>query len=90
VLGKAIGVSLFSYVSVKLKLAFLPENMKFKQLIGVAILSGVGFTMSLFIAGLAFGDIPDYLNTAKVGIIIASFVAGLIGYLIIRMSLAKK
>ncbi len=90
VLGKALGVSLFSFISIKIKLAFLPENMQLKQLIGVAILSGVGFTMSLFIAGLAFSDIPDYLNSAKVGIIIASFIAGLIGYMIIRISLVKK
>ncbi|MFC2089879.1 Na+/H+ antiporter NhaA [Bacteroidota bacterium] len=83
-LGKALGVTLFSYLSVRLKLASLPEHANFKHIIGVAILSGVGFTMSLFIGGLAFGDSLVYLNSAKIGIIVGSLVSGITGYLILN------
>ena len=83
-LGKAIGISLFSFISIKLNLASLPANINFVQIIGVAVLSGVGFTMSLFIGGLAFADSMMYLGSAKIGIIAGSVVSGVLGYLILR------
>jgi len=82
--GKTIGVSLFSYIGLKAKISILPNDMNLKQLIGVAILSGVGFTMSLFIGGLAFFDELIYLNSAKLGIIAGSLIAGVIGFLVIQ------
>jgi NhaA family Na+:H+ antiporter len=88
--GKAVGVSIFSYLGIKSKLASLPENINFKQIIGVAVLSGVGFTMSLFISGLAFGDSAAYLNSAKIGIIAGSLASGIVGYLILISSSRKK
>jgi NhaA family Na+:H+ antiporter len=85
-LGKAIGVSLFSYIALKTDLASLPENTSFIQIVGVAVLSGVGFTMSLFIGGLAFPSNMVFLSSAKIGIIVGSVVSGIIGYLILRYS----
>ncbi len=89
-LGKAIGVSLFSYIGIKLKIATLPENTSFIQIIGIAVLSGVGFTMSLFIGGLAFADSMNYLSSAKIGIIAGSVISGVIGYLILRFRGSKQ
>ncbi len=88
-LGKAIGVTLFSYISIKLNISSLPENTSFVQIIGVAILSGVGFTMSLFIGGLAFPDSMVFLSSAKIGIIAGSVISGILGYLILRFGNKK-
>lgn len=86
-MGKAIGVFLFSYLGVKLKLASLPKEINFKLILGVAILSGVGFTMSLFISGLAFFENAIYLNSAKIGIILCSLISGIIGFIVIKQGL---
>ncbi len=88
--GKTIGVFLFTYLSVKIGIASLPENINFKLIFGAAILSGIGFTMSLFIGGLAFTDNLIYLNSAKVGIILASVLSGIIGFIAIKMGLKGK
>lgn len=88
--GKTIGVFLFSYLSVKLKWASLPENINFKLIFGTAILSGLGFTMSLFIGGLAFYDNFTYLSSAKIGIIIASLLSGIVGYVVINSGIKEK
>jgi NhaA family Na+:H+ antiporter len=89
-LGKAIGVSVFSYLSIKLKIAALPKHTNFIDIIGVAVLSGVGFTMSLFIGGLAFNTNDVFMNSAKIGIIAGSIVSGIVGYIILRQSIARK
>ena len=86
-LGKITGVFLFSYLSVKMKIATLPENINFKLIFGVAVLSGVGFTMSLFIGGLAFYDDFVYLDSAKVGIILGSVISGVLGAVLIKNGL---
>ncbi|MCF6306571.1 MAG: Na+/H+ antiporter NhaA, partial [Flavobacteriaceae bacterium] len=84
--GKLIGVSLFSYLGLKFKITELPSGVNFKQIIGVSAIAGVGFTMSIFIDNLAFeGDLIS-INSVKVGIIIGSLVAGIIGYLILRFT----
>ena len=82
-LGKVLGVSLFSMIAVKTGLGALPAGSDLRQLIGVGFLAGIGFTMSLFIAGLAFGN-GDLLNFAKAGIIAGSVVSGVVGYVILR------
>jgi NhaA family Na+:H+ antiporter len=84
-LGKQIGVFGFSFVAIKLKLAKLPEGSNWSQLYGVSILTGIGFTMSLFIVSLAFEDDSIFQYTDKLGILIASFLSGIIGYLILRL-----
>ena len=85
-IGKGIGITLMSYLGVKLKIAALPDGSNFKQIIGVAILAGVGFTMSIFVANLAFADNLMLIDSSKVGIILGSVVSGIIGYLILRWS----
>ena len=86
-LGKMIGVFGFSFIGIKTKLATLPQNVNYIQILGVAILSGLGFTMSLFIANLAFIDEMVFLNSAKTGIIIGSVVAGVLGYIVLRIGI---
>lgn len=87
VLGKTIGITLLSWIGVKLGIASLPEGTNWIQLIALALLGGVGFTMALFISNLAFTD-AELLNEAKMGIIIGSTLAGVGGYLILRMTLS--
>ncbi len=78
VLGKFMGISLFSYLAVCLGLGRLPNGVAWKHILGAAWLGGIGFTMSLFIAQLAFDDV-QYVEQAKLGILLASFVASVIG-----------
>lgn len=86
VLGNFVGITLLSWIGLKLKLTKLPEHVSMKQIIGVSFLAGVGFTMSIFISNLAFSDNILLLDSAKVGILIGSFISGLIGYGILRWS----
>lgn len=78
-LGKFIGISLFCWIAIKLGLGQLPTGTRFSQIAAVAVLAGIGFTMSIFIAELAFKAHLDYLLMAKTGIIIGSLVSGVIG-----------
>ncbi|MEO8005472.1 MAG: Na+/H+ antiporter NhaA [Betaproteobacteria bacterium] len=80
VLGKFVGVSLFSWVAVKLGWARLPAGVEWKHLLGAAWLAGIGFTMSLFISQLAFAD-PEFVEQAKLGILLASALSAVIGLL---------
>lgn len=84
-LGKTIGVTLFSYAGLKLKLATLPQGVTFRQIFGTAMLAGVGFTMSMFIASLAFSGAADLMDSAKIGIMGGSLVSGVGGYLTLRL-----
>lgn len=86
VFGKVIGILGASWIAVRLKIATLPEGANWKQLLGIAFLGGIGFTMSLFIGNLAFED-PALVKEAKIGILIASLLAGLIGYILLRRNL---
>lgn len=86
VLGKLVGITLFSWLGIKLKLAELPEGVNFMQIVGTALLAGVGFTMSIFVANLAFFGNDLLLDSAKVGILVGSLIAGVAGYLVIRLS----
>lgn len=89
VVGKLVGITLLSWMGVKLRLAELPEGVNFKQIIGIALLAGVGFTMSIFVANLAFYDNPSLLDSAKAGILIGSLIAGVSGYIVLRLSNKK-
>jgi NhaA family Na+:H+ antiporter len=79
VFGKLIGIAGISWLAVKLRLGQLPRGTNFKQLIGVGLLGGIGFTMSIFIGELAFTGNEEYLVMAKTGILFASLVAGISG-----------
>jgi len=83
VLGKQVGVTLFAWLAVKFGLADLPTGLTWRHVYGAGWLAGIGFTMSLFVGGLAFGD-GELLSQAKIGILAASVIAGGIGWLILR------
>lgn len=87
-LGKQFGIFAFSWLAVKTKLASLPAGVRWSKIYGAGILAGIGFTMSLFIAGLAFTD-DSILNLSKIGILTASLIAGLVGYLFLKSALRK-
>lgn len=82
IVGKPLGVMTLAFVSVKLGLAALPTGVTWRHVLGVSFLTGIGFTMSIFIATLAFGEGP-LLDSAKVGILAASVVSGLLGALVL-------
>lgn len=84
--GKLLGITLFCYLGLKLKVTQLPSGVNFKQIIGIASIAGVGFTMSIFIDNLAFAGDLISINSAKVGILIGSFTSGLLGFLILLFS----
>lgn len=81
VLGKLIGIAGFTWIAVKLKIASLPSSLNFKHIIGAALMGGIGFTMSIFIAELAFTNSPTDLLMAKTGVLLASLIAGISGFL---------
>ena len=83
-LGKPLGITLFSYLSVRTGIATLPSGVRWSHMLGVSILGGIGFTMSLFIAILSFPD-AQLLVRSKLGILGGSFLAGLFGLLFLRM-----
>lgn len=87
--GKMIGITSFAWMAVKFKFAELPFGVSFKQVTGVALLAGVGFTMSIFVANLAFYGNNHLLDSAKAGILIGSGIAGLSGYLLLRLTSKK-
>lgn len=86
VAGKFIGVALFSYLGIKFKITELPSGVRFKQILGIAAIAGVGFTMSIFIDNLAFAGDETSINSVKVGVIIGSLISGVAGYLILRFT----
>ncbi len=83
--GKFIGITLSSWVAIKLGIAELPPEIRFTQIAGVSLLAGIGFTMAIFIADLGFAAQPDYLLMAKTGILSASLLAGISGYIWLRL-----
>ena len=85
-IGKPVGITLFSWLSVHSGIAHPPQGVTFHDILGVAGLTGIGFTMSLFITELAFGTDPA-ANNARIGVIIGSTIAGTIGYLILSRTL---
>ena len=84
--GKQLGVFGFSWLAIQLKWAKLPQDSNWLQLYGVSVLTGIGFTMSLFITSLAFEDDSIFQYADKLAILIASFAAGILGYLILRFN----
>ena len=83
-LGKVVGIFGISYLAVKLGIAKLPQNTTMIQILGVSFLGGIGFTMSIFVADLAFIGDPELIFEAKVGVLLASMLSGFLGYFILR------
>lgn len=86
VLGKVIGINLFSWVFIKLKISSLPDKSSWTQMVGTGMLAGIGFTMSIFIALLSFKGHPEIQDEAKFAILVASIIAGSIGFLLLKIS----
>lgn len=88
--GKQLGVFLFSFLAIKYKIAKFPRCATWSQLYGVSVLTGIGFTMSLFINSLAFENSASFFYTDKIGILIGSFLSAILGYLILRFVKSKR
>ena len=88
--GKQIGVFLFSFLSVKFKLAEMPSNSNWIKFYGIGILTGIGFTMSLFIGNLAFLDYPNDMDGVKIGVLAGSLLSALVGYFLLLIVTERK
>lgn len=84
VLGKVIGINLFSFIAIKLNLSDLPNNSKWSQMIGAGLLAGIGFTMSIFIALLSYKNDIEIQDEAKFAILVASALSGFMGYFLLK------
>ena len=88
-IGKQVGVFLFSYISIKIGLAQMPNNSNWIKLYGVGILTGIGFTMSLFVGNLAFIENTQYIDGVKLGVLSGSFLSTIFGYFLILATTKK-
>ena len=88
-LGKPIGILLTSFICTRLKISTLPEGSSWKHIIGVGLLAGIGFTMSIFVAMLSFSD-ALHISESKLSILLTSLLAGILGYLFLRISKQRK
>ena len=89
-IGKQVGVFLFSYLSIKFKLAEIPRNSNWIKLYAVGVLTGIGFTMSLFVGNLAFVDYSNHLDGVKIGVLVGSTLSALLGYFLLLIVTKKK
>ena len=87
--GKQLGVMLFSYISVKLKITQMPDSSTWLSLYGVSILTGIGFTMSLFVGNLAFAENTEYIDGVKIGVLAGSLLSTLFGYFLLLLTSKK-
>ncbi len=87
--GKQVGVMLFSYLAVKFKMAHMPDNSNWLSLYGVSILTGIGFTMSLFVGNLAFVENTQYIDGVKIGVLTGSLLSTLFGYFLLLLTSKK-
>jgi NhaA family Na+:H+ antiporter len=90
VIGKPVGVLLFSYIAIRAGIAALPQGVTWPVLLGGGCLAGIGFTMSLFVAGLAFADHAPLLADAKIGILLGSLLSAVLGVIVLLLTLKKK
>ena len=88
--GKQIGVFIFSYISIKLNFAEMPNNSNWLKLYGVGILTGIGFTMSLFVGNLAFADATSHMDGVKIGVLLGSLLSTIFGYSLIFFGSKEK
>jgi len=88
-IGKQVGVMIFSYAAVKLGAAQMPDNSSWLSLYGVSVLTGIGFTMSLFVGNLAFAENIQYIDGVKIGVLAGSLLSTIFGYFILLFSSKK-
>ena len=88
-IGKQIGVFLFSIISIKLKIAQMPNNANWLNFYGVGVLTGIGFTMSLFVGNLAFVENTQYMSGVKIGVLTGSLLSTVFGYVLLLVAPKK-
>ncbi|UNY97554.1 Na+/H+ antiporter NhaA [Zhouia spongiae] len=86
IFGNSIGISTLVLLSKKLGIIEVPEDINNGQILGVACLAGIGFTMAIFVASLAFADSPVYIDSAKIGILTGSMLSAILGYIVLRIT----
>lgn len=89
VLGNSIGITTIILIAKKLKIIDVPSDINNQHIVGVSFLAGIGFTMAIFIASLAFSSTPEFVDSAKIGILIGSFLSAVLGYLVLRFNKVK-
>lgn len=89
ILGNSIGISFIVFMAKKLKLVHVPTDITNRHIVGVSFLAGIGFTMAIFIASLAFKNNPAHVDAAKIGILLGSVISAIIGFLILRFNSEK-
>lgn len=90
VIGKPLGISLFTLLAIKLGIGELPKGLRMKHIIGMGMIAGIGFTISIFMTTLAFDNMPEVQTIAKMGIISASVISGIAGYTFLSLINIKK
>ena len=88
--GKQIGIFAFSWILIKAKIAYMPENAGWPQLYAVAIICGIGFTMALFVDGLAYGGSNMYHYTDKLAVFLGSIISGVVGFFVAKAVAVKQ
>lgn len=88
--GKQVGIFLFTWAAVRVRVGPMPGQAAMRQLHGVAVVAGIGFTVALFVAQLAFGKEPALLNEAKLGILLGSALSGVVGWALLRFGPARR
>ena len=90
VLGKFVGIYSFTWLAVRMRVTSLPQGMNWRNTAGVALLGGIGFTVSLFIANLSFGEVDEaLLSQAKLGVLVGTVLAGILGYVVLKLTLRR-
>ncbi len=90
VLGKFVGIYSFTWLAVRMRVTSLPQGMNWRNTAGVALLGGIGFTVSLFIANLSFGAVDEaLLSQAKLGVLVGTVLAGILGYVVLKLTLRR-
>jgi len=89
VLGKPIGVLSVTAIAIKTKLFIKPDNVNWYHILGISFLRGIGFTMSIFLAGLAFSSNLELLTISKIAILVGSLISGIIGFVFLKFSVKK-
>ena len=90
IVGKFVGIYLFTWLAIKCKLSSLVNGMTWSNLAGISMLGGIGFTVSLFISNLSFGNDVVMLSQAKLGVLLGTMVAGIWGCIILHFTLPKQ
>ena len=88
--GKTIGIYTSTWFAVRFKISSLPKEFTKIGLFGISLIAGVGFTMSLFIGGLAFGSSVEYAEFVRIGVLMGSIISGLLGYFMLRSAYEKQ